>query len=35
MTRPRIIKEFIHRCQLNAGTLTDGQIRVGDPVAAG
>jgi MOSC domain-containing protein YiiM len=35
MTRPGIIKDLIHRGGLNADILTDGQINVGDPVAAG
>jgi MOSC domain-containing protein YiiM len=32
MTRPGIIKELVHRAGLNADILTDGVIRVGDPV---
>jgi MOSC domain-containing protein YiiM len=32
LTRPGIIKDLIHRGGLNADVLTDGQIRVGDPV---
>lgn len=32
MTRPGIIKELAHRAGLNADILTDGVIRVGDPV---
>ena len=34
LTRPGIIKDFIHRGGLNADILTDGQIRVGDRVSA-
>jgi len=33
LTRPEIIKDLIHRGGLNAGILTDGQIRVGDRVS--
>jgi MOSC domain-containing protein YiiM len=32
MTRPGIIKELVHRAGINADILTDGVIRVGDPV---
>lgn len=32
MTRPGIIKELAHRAGINADILTDGVIRVGDPV---
>jgi MOSC domain-containing protein YiiM len=32
MTRPGIIKELTHRAGINADILTDGVIRVGDPV---
>jgi MOSC domain-containing protein YiiM len=35
LTRPGIIKDLIHRGGLNADVLTDGQIRVGDPVSTG
>ena len=35
LTRPGIIKDLIHRAGLNADILTDGQIRVGDPVSTG
>jgi MOSC domain-containing protein YiiM len=34
MTRPGIIKAYVHRAGLNADILTDGEIRVGDPVLA-
>ena len=30
MTRPGIIKDFLHRSGINADVLTDGVIRVGD-----
>jgi MOSC domain-containing protein YiiM len=30
MTRPGLIKDFVHRAGLNADILTDGVIRVGD-----
>ncbi len=32
MTRPGVIKAFVHRGGLNADILTDGEISVGDPV---
>jgi len=35
LTRPEIITDLIHRGGLNAGILTDGQIRVGDRVSTG
>jgi MOSC domain-containing protein YiiM len=34
MTRPGVIKAYVHRAGLNADILTDGEIRVGDPVRA-
>jgi MOSC domain-containing protein YiiM len=34
MTRPGIVKAYVHRAGLNADILTDGEIRVGDPVRA-
>lgn len=34
MTRPGVIKAYVHRAGLNADILTDGEIRVGDPVLA-
>jgi len=33
MTRPGIIKDLTHRGGLNVDILTDGQIRIGDPIA--
>ena len=33
MTRPGIIKDFLHRSGINADVLTDGVIRVGDAVS--
>ena len=33
MTRPGVIKAFVHRCGLNADILSDGEIGVGDPVS--
>lgn len=32
LTRPGIIKDFVHRAGINADILNDGEIRVGDPV---
>jgi MOSC domain-containing protein YiiM len=32
MTQPGMITAFVHRGGLNANVLTDGEIRVGDPV---
>ena len=32
MTRPGVIKAYVHRAGLNADILTDGEIAVGDPV---
>lgn len=34
MTRPGVIKAYVHRAGLNADILSDGEIRVGDPVRA-
>ena len=34
MTRPGVIKAYVHRAGLNADILTDGEIRVGDAVVA-
>jgi len=34
LTRPDIIKDMIHRGGLNADILTDGQISIGDAIAA-
>jgi len=34
MTRPGIIKDFLHRSGINADVLTDGVIRVGDAISA-
>jgi MOSC domain-containing protein YiiM len=34
MTRPGIVKAYVHRAGLNADILTDGEIRVGDAVRA-
>jgi|SRR5688572_12640840 len=34
MTRPGIVKAYVHRAGLNADILTDGEIRVGDQVRA-
>ena len=33
MTRPGLIRDLVHRAGINADILTDGVIRVGDPVA--
>ena len=33
MTRPGIIKDFLHRSGINADVLTDGVIRVGDALS--
>jgi len=33
MTRPGIIKDLVHRAGINADILTDGVIRVGDPIS--
>jgi MOSC domain-containing protein YiiM len=32
MTQPGLVKAFVHRCGLNADILSDGEIKVGDPV---
>jgi MOSC domain-containing protein YiiM len=32
LTRPGVIKGYVHRAGLNADILTDGEIAVGDPV---
>ena len=32
MTRPGLIRDLVHRAGINADILTDGVIRVGDPV---
>ena len=32
LTRPGVIKGYVHRAGLNADILTDGEISVGDPV---
>jgi MOSC domain-containing protein YiiM len=34
VTKPGVIKAFVHRAGLNADILTDGEIAVGDPVVA-
>jgi MOSC domain-containing protein YiiM len=34
MTQPGVTKALVHRGGLNADILTDGEIRVGDPVVA-
>jgi MOSC domain-containing protein YiiM len=34
MTKPGVIKALVHRAGLNADILRDGEIAVGDPVAA-
>jgi MOSC domain-containing protein YiiM len=34
MTRPGVVKAYVHRAGLNADILTDGEIRVGDVVRA-
>jgi len=33
MTRPRLIKDFVHRSGINCDILTDGVIRVGDEIS--
>ena len=35
MTQPGVIRGLVHRAGLNADILSDGEIRVGDEVAAG
>jgi hypothetical protein len=32
MTRPGVIKAYVHRAGLNADIVTDGEIAVGDAV---
>jgi MOSC domain-containing protein YiiM len=32
LTRPGVIKGYVHRAGLNADILTDGEIAVGDPI---
>ena len=32
LTRPGVVKAYVHRAGLNADILTDGEIAVGDPV---
>jgi MOSC domain-containing protein YiiM len=34
MTRPGVVKAYVHRAGLNADILSDGEIRVGDAVVA-
>jgi MOSC domain-containing protein YiiM len=34
MTRPGVVKAYVHRAGLNADILADGEIRVGDPIRA-
>jgi MOSC domain-containing protein YiiM len=34
VTRPGVLKGMVHRAGLNADILSDGEIRVGDPVTA-
>jgi MOSC domain-containing protein YiiM len=34
MTRPGVVKAYVHRAGLNADILTDGELGVGDPIRA-
>jgi len=34
MTRPGVVKAYVHRAGLNADILVNGEIRVGDPIRA-